>query len=159
MINTACRPAMSQSEESMSWELPIDGLQVQAAPFGSRIDITAYGQKVKGDRSAPSTRLSFGVKLHCVESDVLRHGFDAVTPWESMMLLLGLRNKIIVTTVADNNGHTTVLFNDGSTLRAESDEHFENWEVVGPDGINLGGISGAGDHRISGTDSLRVVAT
>lgn len=147
---------MSQSKEFTVWELPIAGFQVYQVGFGGRIDFTAYGRRRENEESAPSTRLSIGGKFHYVDSDGNRHTFDAEEPWQSLTLLLDLRHKIVVNASADNGSHIGILFDDGSTLDAGPDGKYENWEIVGPNGLNLVGMPGGGDPRISGTDDLRV---
>jgi hypothetical protein len=74
-----------------------------------------------------------------------------------MTPLLDLRHKIVVNAIADNRSRIEILFDDGSTLEAGPDGNYENWEVVGPDGLNLIGMPSGGDPRILGTDDLQVI--
>jgi hypothetical protein len=150
---------MSQSKEFTEWELPIAGFQVYEVGFGGRIDFTAYGRRRENEVSAPSMRLSIGGKFHYVDSDGNRHTFDAQESWQSLTPLLDLRHRVVDSASADSRSHIEILFDDGSTLDTGPDGKYENWEVVGPDGLNLVGMPGGGDPRISGTDDLRVAGT
>jgi hypothetical protein len=71
---------MGQSEEFITWKLPIIGFQVYQVGFGGRIDINAGGRRRNNEESAPLTKLSIGGKFDYVDSDGHRHDFDAEEP-------------------------------------------------------------------------------
>jgi hypothetical protein len=76
-----------------------------------------------------------------------------------MTPLLDQRHKIVVEVTADNKSRIEILFDDGSTLEAGPDGNYENWEVVGSDGLNPIGMPSGGDPRMLGTDDLQAIET
>jgi Family of unknown function (DUF6188) len=148
---------MEQREEFITWKLPIIGFQVYGLGFGGRIDIEAGGPRQDSEESAFLTTLSIGGKFDYVDGDGDRHAFDAEEPWHLMTPLLNLRHKIVVEATADNKSRIEILFDDGSTLEAGPDGNYENWEVVGPGGLNLIGMPSGGDPRMLGADDLQAI--
>jgi hypothetical protein len=149
---------MGQSEEFIAWKLPIIGFQVYQVGFGGRIDINAIGGRRDVEESAQSTKLSIGGKFDYIDGDGDRHVFDAEQPWHLMTPLLDLRHKIVVNAIADSRSRIEISFDDGSSLEAGPDGNYENWEVVGPDGLILIGMP-RGAPALFASEDLQVIET
>ena len=62
----------------------------------------------------------------------------------------------VVNADAFKDGHLEVVFSRGTTLRVPTDESFEAWEFVGPDGLRTVSLPG-GDLGVwrSGDDAAK----
>jgi hypothetical protein len=56
----------------------------------------------------------------------------------------------IASAVADRTGWLTVRFDSGARLEAGPDGHYENWELVGPNGILIVGLPSGGEPAVWG---------
>jgi hypothetical protein len=133
-----------------SWQIPLAGFVVTDVWFSGRIGIVAYKAPRKGDDSAPSARLWFGRPFTFRDGRGEIHNLDAGDPWKSLVPLFELRHQFIESAVVDDSSQIEVRFETGLILAAGSSPKYENWELSGPDGLNLVGMPGGGDPRISG---------
>jgi hypothetical protein len=127
------------------------GFEVIGIEFGGRVAIQGHGKRSDGERFAPTFKLCFGEAFAYIDEDRTRHDLNAENPWSSLTGLFALRHKVIASATADNRSNLEVRFEDGSGLDAGPDEDYENWELVGPGNLNLVGLPGGGDPRISGS--------
>jgi len=141
---------MERAEAPEVWDLPIVGYRVVTIEFSGRIGIVAYGTRSEDERYAPSTGLYFGGGFVLNDHSGVTHSLDATLPWDSLTPLLALRHLTVVSASADADSHIEVKFDDGSSLFAGPQPPYENWELVGPRGLNLVGMASGGDPRISG---------
>ena len=141
---------MQTTPEPEAWDLPIVGYEVATVEFSGRIGVIAYGSRSEGERFAPSVGLYFGGRFVLHDQDGTIHSLDATMPWDQLTPLLALRHKTVVSAAADAGSHIDVTFDDGSSLAAGPQPPYENWELVGPRGLNLVAMPSGGDPRISG---------
>lgn len=133
-----------------TWELPLAGFVVNDIWFSGRIGIVTYKSRGKGDWNAPNAKLWFGGPFTFQDGLGQVHDLDAGDPWESLTPLFELRHQFIERAVANDSSQIEVRFERGLVLAAGPSPQYENWEVSGPDGLNLVGMPGGGDPRISG---------
>lgn len=132
------------------WELPLAGFGVNDVWFSGRIGVVAYKSGGKGDWNAPRATLWFGGPFTLHDRSGAAHNLDAGAPWESLTVLFQLRHHVIQSATADDLSRIEVRFDTGYRLAAGPDPQYENWELSGPGDLNLVGMPGGGDPRISG---------
>ena len=99
--------------------------------------------------AAPTSQIALGGPFVFRSSDGTEYLLSAEEPWETLVPVLALRRAHVVAATVTRTGALTVRFDDGATLTAEPDPHYENWEINGPDALNLVSPPGGGDPRIS----------
>ena len=133
-----------------TWDLPLAGFLVTDVWFSGRIGVVAYETRRKGDWNAPRATLWFGGPFTFQDRDGRTHNLDAGDPWDSLTPLFGLRYEYIESAEANDSSQINVRFGRGVLLSAGPTPQYENWELSGPNGLNLVGMPGGGDPRISG---------
>lgn len=133
-----------------SWDLPLAGFVVNDVWFSGRIGVVAYKTRRKGDWNAPRATLWFGGPFTFHDRSGQIHNLDAEAAWESLTVLFELRYQYIEAAVADDTSRIEVRFDRGDILGAGPHPQYENWELSGPGDLNLVGMPGGGDPRISG---------
>jgi hypothetical protein len=137
---------VSESEEG--WTCPITGFEVIEVRFSGRVYVTAYGKRAEGDREAPCTDIAIGGAFTFIDSSGTEHALSAIEPWESLVPLFSLRHDHVASAVADRTGWLTVRFHSGASLEVGPDGQYENWELVGPNGILIVGLPGGGEPAV-----------
>jgi hypothetical protein len=139
---------MDLSESDEGWTSPVAGFEVIEVRFSGRVYVTAYGKRAEGEKEAPNTDIAVGGASTFVDRSGTKHSLSAVEPWESLVPLLSLRHDRIASAVADRTGWLTVRFDSGARLEVGPDGHYENWELVGPDGILIVGLPSGGEPAV-----------
>jgi Family of unknown function (DUF6188) len=141
---------METATDPEVWDLPIVGYEVVTVEFSGRIGVVAYGTRSEDESYAPSAGLYFGGGFLLHDQHGVLHSLDAESPWESLTPLLALRHRTVVLATADSRSHIEIQYDDGSKLIAGPQPPYENWELVGPRGLNLVAMPSGGDPRILG---------
>jgi hypothetical protein len=141
---------MDVSESDEGWTSPVAGFEVIEVRFSGQIYVTAYGKRADGEKEAPSTDIALGGGFTFVDCSGTEHHLSAVEPWESLVPLLSLRHDHIASAVANGTGWLTVRFESGARLEVGPDGHYENWQLVGPDGILIVGLPSGGEPAVWG---------
>jgi hypothetical protein len=137
------------------WELPLVGFRVSDIWFSGQLYVIAYDDRsgwtfADFPKGAPRTQVAFGGAFVFTSSQKVDVHLDAAQPWETLVPVLALRGVRITSAIADRQAALEIVFDDGSSLRAGPDDHYENWEIAGPDALNLVSPPGGGDPRIAG---------
>ena len=141
---------MTLDPDADVWHLPVIGLQVVDVWFSGELYVIAYGKgDLKRALPAPRTQIRLGGAFLLRTADGIEHRLNAAEPWSTLVPVLALRHAHIAAATADRNGVLDLRFDDGSVLSADPDPHYENWEISGPDALNLVSPPGGGDPRIS----------
>ncbi len=135
---------------SKTWDLPLAGFAVTDIWFSGRIGVVAYKTRRKGDRNAPKATVWFGGPFSLRDRNGVVHDLDAGADWTSLTALFELRHQFIESATADDSSSIEVYFELGYRLTAGPVPQYENWELSGPGDINVVGMPGGGDPRISG---------
>ena len=139
---------VSESEEG--WTAPVVGFSVVEVRFGGQAYVTAYGQRADDEQEAPNTTISLPSDFDFVDQTGAEHALNGEASWESLTPLLSLRHDRIASAVADRRGWLVVLFDSGAKLEVRPNGQFENWQLMGPNGVLIVGLPTGGEPAVWG---------
>jgi hypothetical protein len=131
------------------WDFPIVGFEVLEVRFSGQLHIVAYGDDGGPGRAASWSSIAYGGSFTLDLNDRDPLHLDASGPWTKVVPVLELRHARVASATAFRNGQLEIRFDDGSALIAESDSDYENWEINGPDALNVVAQPGGGVSIIS----------
>ena len=139
---------VSESEEG--WTAPVVGFTVIDVRFGGQVYVTAYGKRADDEQEAPSTTISLGGDFILKDRSGAEYQLNGGGQWESLTPLFSLRHDRIASAVADRKGWLFVGFHSGAKLEVGPDGQYENWQVMGPNGILIVGLPSGGEPAVWG---------
>jgi len=136
------------SEGEGGWTAPVVGFEVIEVSFSGQVYVTAYGKRADDEEEAPRTTLSLGGDFFLVDGSGAQHQLSAEGPWEALTPLLALRHDHIASAVADRSGWLVVRFESGAKLAVGPNGQYENWQLMGPNGILIVGLPSGGEPAV-----------
>jgi Family of unknown function (DUF6188) len=136
------------SVSSAGWSAPVSGFAITDVRFSGQVHITAYGSRAEGEKGSPRTTITLGGDFILLDRFGAEHRLDAEDPWDTLTPLFTLRHDRIASAIADRRGWLIVEFESAARLAIGPNGNYENWQLMGPNGILIVGLPGGGEPAV-----------
>jgi Family of unknown function (DUF6188) len=133
---------MSLNEHPEGWSVAVAGYELLTVQFSGRLSLTVYGEAGK------NCTIALGSPFVLRTAVGAEHELDAEQERSHLVPVLALRHEHVSALIVSRDADLHLTFDSGVAIHARPDDHYENWEIVGPGELNLVSPLGGGDPRI-----------